>query len=303
MKIFISWSGQRSLSVATILKEWLPFIFGGIELFVSSENIRKGKRWPAEVSKELEASNFGIVCLTDDNLEAPWLLFEAGALSKSVKEASVYTLLLGGLRASDIEGPLSHFQHTVFEKEDFFKLVQSINDTPGQPKQPEVRLRRIFEKFWDELEVAISKAIKTDAKPEKKRSAEEMLNELLETTSYIARNIPELREKQPQSEKRIKASLPLTEGLWKTIVEAVGKVSPFLKAYLLEAVACQLSNGVLTVLFPDDCADHVALVDNSRNAHLMQTVLSDLNISKRCKVVFRVVPRSFSIEVADDRPW
>ena len=64
-------------------------------------------------------------------MEAPWLLFESGALSKSVAEASVYTLLTGGLRIGDIEGPLSHFQHTVFEKEDFFKLVKSINEGHG----------------------------------------------------------------------------------------------------------------------------------------------------------------------------
>jgi hypothetical protein len=110
MKIFVSWSGKPSLAVATALKEWLPYIFNGIDLFVSSEDIRKGKRWPAEVSKELGATNFGIVCLTPDNLDAPWLLFEAGALSKSVAEASVFTLLTGGLRIGNIEGPLSHFQ-------------------------------------------------------------------------------------------------------------------------------------------------------------------------------------------------
>src|ERR1017187_4443058 len=170
MKIFISWSGKPSLNVATALRDWLPYIFNGIELFVSSEDIRKGKRWPLEVSKELDASNFGIVCLTRDNLEAPWLLFEAGALSKSVKEASVFTLLVGGLKMSDIEGPLSHFQHTVFEKEDFFKLVLAINVNQKESKQDETRLRKIFEKFWDELEASISQSIKPDSKPEKKRS-------------------------------------------------------------------------------------------------------------------------------------
>src|SRR5258707_22079 len=117
MKIFISWSGKQSLSVATALRDWLPYIFNGAELFVSSEDIRKGKRWLLEVAKELDSSNFGIVCLTRENLEAPWVIFEAGALSKSFKEASVSTLLVGGLGIADIKGPLSHFQHTIFEKE------------------------------------------------------------------------------------------------------------------------------------------------------------------------------------------
>ena len=199
MKIFVSWSGTRSLAAAMAMRDWLPIIFNDVSLFVSSEDIRKGKRWPAEVSKELESSNFGIVCLTRDNLDAPWLLFEAGALSKSVKEASVYTLLFDGLRNSDIEGPLSHFQHTIFEKVDFFKMVQSINEAQNAFKMDDGRLRKLFEKFWNELQESVSKVMLIDARPEKKRSTEEMLRELLDLTTHIARNTPDLKERQSEA--------------------------------------------------------------------------------------------------------
>jgi uncharacterized protein YqgV (UPF0045/DUF77 family) len=76
------------------------------------------------------------------------------------------------------QGPLSHFQHTVFEKEDFFKLLKSINEAQGTAKQEDVRLKKIFDKFWDELETNVSAAVKIDSKPEKKRSVEDMLREL-----------------------------------------------------------------------------------------------------------------------------
>jgi TIR domain len=122
MKIFISWSGPHSLAVATALKEWLPFIFTDIQTFVSSDDVRKGKRWLVEIARELSTCNFGIVCLTPDNLESPWLFFEAGALSK-LKASHVCTLLFGNLRPGNIEGPLSHFQATVFSKTDFFGCV------------------------------------------------------------------------------------------------------------------------------------------------------------------------------------
>src|SRR5256885_2019151 len=164
MKIFITWSGTQSQSVATALKDWLPYIFPGMELFVSSDSIRKGKRWRAEISKELDSSNFGIACLTSHNLQAPWLLFEAGALSKSVKEASLYTLLLGGLRPADVDGPLSDFQHTTFDREDFFKLVKSINEV-NTPKLEESRLKVTFDKFWQDLDDKVSSAIATVSKP------------------------------------------------------------------------------------------------------------------------------------------
>jgi hypothetical protein len=293
MKIFISWSGKPSLSVATALRDWLPYIFNGIELFVSSEDIRKGKRWPLEVSKELDASNFGIVCLTPDNLEAPWLLFESGALSKSVKEASVYTLLVGGLRIGDIEGPLSHFQHTLFEKEDFFKLVKSINEAQGPIKQDETRLRKIFDKFWDDLEMNVSTATKIDSKPEKKRSPEDMLRELLETTNYIARNIPDSRQQDLLSEVRRQES-SLTETLpendfWHQIIKKVGKTSPFTRTYLLSATG-SFSDGTLTIVFPSEFEDHAALLSNDRNIKLLQKVLSELGYGNGCKVVITSLP-------------
>jgi hypothetical protein len=282
MKIFISWSGKHSLQVATNLREWLPYIFNGIELFVSSEDIRKGKRWPLEVSKELDACNFGIVCLTPDNLDAPWLLFESGALSKSVKEASVFTLLVGGLRISDIEGPLSHFQHTLFEKEDFFKLISAINDKQEIHKQDAVRLRKIFEKFWDELEASVAKLINAETKPEKKRSTDEMLHELLEVTGYIARNMG--TDPEPETNK-----LPTDQAaLWTQVIEKVGRVSPFTRSYLVDAVGGMLSKNTFTILFSSEFADHLGLVDNKRNHTLIQKVLSELGQGDNCKVVFKL---------------
>ena len=82
MKVFISWSGNISLKVALIFRDWLPSVIQSIEPYVSSEDIDKGARWSTDIAKELENSTFGILCVTKENLEAPWLSFEAGALSK-----------------------------------------------------------------------------------------------------------------------------------------------------------------------------------------------------------------------------
>jgi len=188
MKIFISWSGPHSLGVALALRKALPNLFDKIELFVSSEDIRKGKRWRAEVSKELEASNFGIACLTPDNLEADWLHFEAGALTKSVKESSLYTFLVG-LRPGDVSGPLSEFQHTTLDKEEVFKLIASINEAYGESKQAAERLRTLFDKFWwKDLEEAITN-LPHPKKADKKPNSDEMLYEVLEITRQMARNV------------------------------------------------------------------------------------------------------------------
>jgi hypothetical protein len=84
MNVFISWSGPASLAVAKALKEWLPTVIQAAEPWVSDVDIASGARWSPEVSKQLEAAKFGIICLTPGNMDAPWVLFEAGAISRVV---------------------------------------------------------------------------------------------------------------------------------------------------------------------------------------------------------------------------
>jgi hypothetical protein len=79
VKVFISWSGERSWMMAEALRGWLPLVLYYVKPWVSGKDIQAGERWSLEVGKELEESNFGILCLTKDNLDAGWMLFEAGA--------------------------------------------------------------------------------------------------------------------------------------------------------------------------------------------------------------------------------
>ena len=105
MKIFISWSKQKSHEMAIVFRDWLPSVIQSLEPFVSSEEIDKGTRWNNEIAQELETCSFGILCVTDENLEESWLMFEAGALSKKIKNSFVCPILLG-IQRSDVKGPL-----------------------------------------------------------------------------------------------------------------------------------------------------------------------------------------------------
>src|SRR4051794_19228421 len=98
---------------------------------MSAEDIDKGARWGNEIASELEACDFGIICLTPANLQAPWIYFEAGALSKAVERARVSPLLLG-LKPSDVTGPLVQFQFTLPQRSDMLRLVDAINDACGE---------------------------------------------------------------------------------------------------------------------------------------------------------------------------
>jgi hypothetical protein len=73
LKIFISWSGEPSRSVAITPRHWLPQIVQHVDPWMSDEEIASGTRWNDRIAAALETTNFGIVCVTAANQHQPWL--------------------------------------------------------------------------------------------------------------------------------------------------------------------------------------------------------------------------------------
>ena len=80
MNVFISWSGKLSEDVASLLNEWLPSAIPGTKTWLSKKDIEKGAIWFGDIEKELKDTSVGIICLTRENINRPWILFEAGGL-------------------------------------------------------------------------------------------------------------------------------------------------------------------------------------------------------------------------------
>ena len=155
MRVFLSWSGIISHDLATALHEWIPLVIQCARPFISSGDIEKGRRWSDVLGEELSKSAYGIVCVTRDNYTAPWLHFEAGAISKAIDKSYVSPLLFG-VDPSEITGPLTQFQLTVCAKDDILNLLRSINRTLGPDHElSDDVLKRVFEKWWPELEVKL----------------------------------------------------------------------------------------------------------------------------------------------------
>ena len=158
MKVFLSWSGEASKQIAAKLYDWLPMVIQSVQPYMSSESIEKGTRWASSISGELEDTSVGIVILTAENLKAPWIYFEAGALAKAVGDSRLAPLLCG-LKPSDIGTPLSQFQVTVFNKTDVLKLLKSINASAGDDALPDARLEKMHNALWDDLQQEIDPLI------------------------------------------------------------------------------------------------------------------------------------------------
>src|ERR1044072_5215754 len=126
MKVFISWSGELSRDVASLLRSWIQDVLQETETWISTDDIDKGSMWFSDISEELADTSVGILCLTQDNKDSNWVLFEAGALSKGLFKNRVCPFLIN-LRNTDLKPPLLLFNATLPTKTDLLNLIKTIN--------------------------------------------------------------------------------------------------------------------------------------------------------------------------------
>lgn len=204
MKLFISWSGERSQALAQALREWLPLVLHYVEPWLSEADVSAGDRWAQAVAKELEASNFGIICVTPENVGSPWVLFEAGALAKSMQGAKVIPLLYN-LEFSDITGPLAQFQAKKVERSGLAEVIQSINHATDHAI-PEDRVRQLFGALWPEFEKQLTHIPREVPTEKHMRPHHEILEELVASVRGLDSRFRDLEgnvsEQAPRSRRR-----------------------------------------------------------------------------------------------------
>lgn len=199
MKVFLSWSGPISQQIAITLREWIPCVIQSIKPYVSSEDIKKGTRWSIDIAKELQEASFGILCVTKDNISAPWLNFEAGALSKALENAHVVPFLFR-LKPSDLQGPLLQFQTTVSGKDEIYKLLETLNTAIDQDDRlSPSQLQKTFEVWWPKLNDDLNNINENKAKEPKEASPTDkeplILEEILQLTRDQQRLITSINDK------------------------------------------------------------------------------------------------------------
>lgn len=148
--VFISWSGDRSLKLATALNGWLKMVIQTIDPWFSGRDIPSGERWDRLLGESLQRSSVGIFCITKENLNSPWLLFEAGAVSKSLTRGRVIPLLLDLTRA-ELRDPLAQFQALECSKDGIRRLVEDLH-TLTDSKVSKEQQSSLFEALWPILD-------------------------------------------------------------------------------------------------------------------------------------------------------
>lgn len=194
MKIFISWSGNRSKKVAEVLKVWLKCVVQATEPWISSQDIDRGVLWGTKIADALRQTKFGIICLTQENKNSPWILFESGAISKGAYNIHVCTLLID-LTPTDVENPLAQFNHTLAgQKESMWKLIKTVNNALQKNAIEEQILIQIFDTYWPKFETELKKILTENASIiQPKRKDEDILAEVLSTLRSVSKQMSYLR--------------------------------------------------------------------------------------------------------------
>jgi hypothetical protein len=186
-RVFISWSQERSLLVAKALCHWIPHVIQPAKPWMSS-SIDAGARWGVEVARELATARLGIICVTSDNLSEPWLMFEAGALSKTFDDQTFVCPYLLDVRPVDLKGPLAQFQaKQAMVKEHTYGLMLTINRALGEAGVEEALVEHAFEINWPELETKLKEIPPLPGPTKPARSGPDLLEEILETVRSLER--------------------------------------------------------------------------------------------------------------------
>jgi hypothetical protein len=153
---------------------------------MSDHDIAAGSRWFNEVFTELADARLGILCITPENVNSTWLLFEAGALSKTLEQTSVCPLLFD-LSSVELIGPLSQFQSHVLGKDGVWRILETLNEALGTEKLPLEALRETYEVWWPKLKAKIDEIPTVKNPPEPKRTPESLLEEILSHVRELSR--------------------------------------------------------------------------------------------------------------------
>jgi hypothetical protein len=153
MKLAICYSGRIGEALAVEVTRWLPQIVTGLDLFFAPRDIAKGEKWRPELERALERADASLLCLTSEGAARPWINWEA---SRSRK---VYALLFGVEEKAREEfdgGPLGADQATLFEREDFGRLLRTMCSGRSELALNERRLTR----SWPSLQRAVRRILK-----------------------------------------------------------------------------------------------------------------------------------------------
>lgn len=160
--VFIS-HDTRDAELAELFSNLLKSVSAGVlKSFRSSDKrggqgIEYGVEWYPEIIKNIQISTDVVCLLTEQSINRPWILFEAG-MAKGKLDTPILGLSLGIPLTKVSTGPFAQFQNCADDEDSLTKLVtQLVNRIPGsEPDADTIRFQ--VGKFRENLKKVLDKS-------------------------------------------------------------------------------------------------------------------------------------------------
>jgi hypothetical protein len=269
VNIFLSWSGDHSRHVAQTLREYVPLVVQSATCFFSKNDIEAGTQWMTEIFDKLDARSIGLICITKDNQDRPWINFEAGALAFRLGKPRVVPILID-LEAAELKAPLGSFQTVPCDRDGLFAMFETINNQ-AEPSLSQDNLRRGFERWWPEIEGALDKFQASPPSEPRRRGQGEILDEILLGVRELLRN---REHRASRMLLRVRPAMPL-EDLWPKLLAEVHAKRPLILPWLKPAIPFDAENGVLRLAFPEENKLAMESLMQTDNRKFIEAIVSD----------------------------
>jgi hypothetical protein len=159
--VFISWTKPLGLRIARQLRTFLKSQVPGIDFFVSQDDLIPGQPWRAGLERRLQEDSLGILVITPAALTAPWIFYEAGAISAKADAAIVP--LLFDVPAARLKEPIGAYQSLPYSEDSILRIIGMLQGLDGElSKGLEKRKPRGFSAGWKQFNSEIQKLLGED---------------------------------------------------------------------------------------------------------------------------------------------
>lgn len=199
MRVFSSWSGSYTRQIAEAFADWIPCVLQTARIFISSGDIQAGERWQSKINAALLDIDFGIVFLTKENKEKPWIMFEAGALAKNLDDSRVVPILCDAREIDFEKSPLLQFQYVYLDKDGIYSLMKSIHGSMETEGVSDRIFSKSFETWWPQLEDTIKEIepLSQESQDTKPRTKDERLDRIESSVSDMLGMLKNISKREP----------------------------------------------------------------------------------------------------------
>lgn len=155
-----------------------------------TQGIEYGVEWYPEIIKNIQEASDVVCLLTQNSVNRPWILFEAG-MAKGKLNTPILGVTLGISLKDAITGPFAQFQNCGDDEESLIKLVFQLVDRIPNSEPDEETIKFQVGKFKSKVESILqSKTVKTSKKEAQEELKENSTAKLFEEIKMMFQDLP-----------------------------------------------------------------------------------------------------------------